>query len=56
MDLTVLLNVFTRRIRGWHLGRSLDGSLTLTALDRALRRGTPAIHHSDQGVQYATTQ
>lgn len=53
--LAVLLDVFTRRIRGWHLGRSLDQSLTRTALDRAFRRGTPAIHHSDQGVQYAAT-
>ncbi len=54
--LAVLLDVFTRRVRGWHLGRSLEGSLALTALDRALRRGTPAIHHSDQGVQYAATR
>ena len=54
--LAVLLDVFTRRVRGWHLDRSLEGSLTLTALNRALRRGTPAIHHSDQGVQYAATR
>jgi len=45
----------TRRIRGWHLGRSLDQSLTTTALQRALSRGVPEIHHSDQGVQYAAT-
>ena len=54
--LAVLLDVFTRRVRGWHLGRSREGSLTLTALNRALGRGTPAIHHSDQGVQYAATR
>lgn len=54
--LAVVLDVFTRRVRGWHLDRSLEGSLTLTALNRALRRGTPAIHHSDQGVQYAATR
>jgi transposase InsO family protein len=51
--LAVLLDVFTRRIRGWQLGRGLDQTLTLTALDRALRQATPQIHHSDQGVQYA---
>lgn len=51
--LAVLMDVFTRRIRGWELGRSLDGSLTLAALTRALRGRAPAIHHSDQGVQYA---
>lgn len=50
------MDVFTRTIRGWHLGRSLDESLTLTALHRALQQGRPEIHHSDQGVQYAVTQ
>jgi putative transposase len=53
--LAVLMDVFTRQIRGWELSRWLDGSLTLAALDRALRRSTPRIHHSDQGVQYAAT-
>jgi transposase InsO family protein len=51
--LAVIMDVFTRCIRGWHLGRSLDQSLTLTALHRALVHHTPEIHHSDQGVQYA---
>ena len=49
------MDVFTRSIRGWHLGRSLDQSLTLTALHRALVHHTPTIHHSDQGMQYAAT-
>jgi putative transposase len=53
--LAVLMDVFTRAIRGWNLGRSLDGSLTVAALKRALTRGCPEIHHSDQGVQYAAT-
>jgi transposase InsO family protein len=44
---------FTRRIRGWHLGRSLDQTLTLIALDRALAGHRPEIHHSDQSIQYA---
>jgi transposase InsO family protein len=53
--LAVIMDVFTRAIRGWHLSRSLDHQLTLTALQRALRTHTPEIHHSDQGVQYAAT-
>lgn len=53
--LAVLMDVFTRGIRGWHLGRGLEQELTLTALRRAYQRGRPAIHHSDQGVQYAAT-
>ena len=51
--LAILLDVFTRAIRGWCLSRILDQELTLTALRRALRAGQPEIHHSDQGVQYA---
>lgn len=51
--LAVILDVYTRAIRGWHLGRSLDLSLTLSALRQALSKGTPEIHHSDQGIQYS---
>jgi putative transposase len=53
--LAVLMDVFTRCIRGWHLGRSLEQELTIVALRRAFERGRPGIHHSDQGVQYAAT-
>ena len=51
--LAVIMDVYTRAIRGWHLSRSLDRELTLTALRRALGERIPCIHHSDQGVQYA---
>jgi transposase InsO family protein len=52
--LAVLMDVFTRAVRGWHLSRSLDHHLTLKALERALASGhCPLIHHSDQGIQYA---
>jgi transposase InsO family protein len=54
--LAVLMDVFTRAIRGWHLARSLEQELTLCALDRALAHHCPEIHHSDQGVQYAWPQ
>jgi putative transposase len=53
--LAVLMDVFTRSIRGWHLSRNLDQGLTLAALERALLVAIPAIHHSDQGLQYAAT-
>jgi transposase InsO family protein len=51
--LAVIMDVFTRAIRGWNLSRNLDTDLTLAALQRALRLCIPKIHHSDQGVQYA---
>ena len=34
--LAVIIEVFTRLVRGWHLGRNLDQTLTLTSLRRAL--------------------
>jgi putative transposase len=51
--LAIILDVFTRTIRGWCLSRLLDQELTLTALRSALQTSQPDIHHSDQGVQYA---
>jgi transposase InsO family protein len=53
--LAVILDSYTRSLRGWHLSRSLDKSLTISALKMALQRHpAPEIHHSDQGSQYAT--
>jgi putative transposase len=54
--LAIILDIFTRDIRGWQLGRTLAQELTLTALGRALAQHTPSIHHSDQGIQYAAPQ
>jgi len=51
--LAVILDVFTRSIRGWSLGRTLETSLTLAARRLALTACLPEIHHSDQGIQYA---
>jgi len=51
--LAIILDLFTRSLRGWHLGRTLSTGLALTALERAVGQGLPEIHHSDQGVQYA---
>ena len=59
--LAVILDVYTRKCIGWNLGPSLDTTLPLDALHQALRqRWHPSIkgliHHSDQGVQYASTE
>jgi putative transposase len=45
--LAVLLDVYTRSIRGWHLSRHLDQTLTVTALRRAVAPHRPEMHHSD---------
>lgn len=52
--LATLMDVYTRVIRGWELSRDLTHRLTVSALMKALRKGCPKIHHTDQGVQYAT--
>ena len=55
--LAVILDAFSRRVLGWELGESLQTNLAIRALDRAVvDRRVPAgiIHHSDQGVQYAS--
>ena len=51
--LAIIMDIFTRSIRGWNLGRKLNTELALVALDRAMADRRPEIHHSDQGVQYA---
>jgi len=56
--LALILDAYTRGVRGWHLGASLEANdLTEKALQMALsRHPAPTIHHSDQGVQYAAAR
>lgn len=51
--LAVILDMYTRAVRGWHLSRSLGQEVALIALHQALAQRVPLVHHSDQGVQYA---
>lgn len=53
--LAVILDGYTRAVRGWALGRQVDQALTLTALRQALKERKPHFFHSDQGAQYAAT-
>lgn len=52
--LAVILDAFTRAVRGWALSRSLEQALTVEALKQALTKAVPFIFHSDQGSQYAS--
>ena len=57
--LAVVLDMFSRKVIGWALGRSLKAQLPICALERAIanRRPPPGVvHHSDQGVQYACSE
>jgi putative transposase len=56
--LAAILDACSRKVIGWALSRWIDAALTLQALDQALatRPVEPGlIHHSDRGVQYASS-
>lgn len=57
--LAAILDAYSRKCVGWYLSRFIDAHLTLSALEMALSSRRPAvglIHHSDQGVQYASSE
>jgi transposase InsO family protein len=51
--LAIVLDVFTRVVRGWNLSVFIDQELSLGAVRMGLIHHQPQIHHSDQGIQYA---
>ncbi len=56
--LAVILDLYSRKVIGWAIHRSLHRELCLAALQMALEERNPppgCIHHSDRGVQYACT-
>ena len=56
--LAVTLDRYSRRVVGWRLKRSLETSLVTEALAHAQRERSPGpglLHHSDRGVQYASS-
>jgi transposase InsO family protein len=55
--LAVVLDLFSRRIVGWSMRKTLARELVLSALGMALygrQPGAGLIHHSDRGSQYAS--
>jgi len=55
--LAAILDAYSRKVIGYAVSTSLDTALTLEALKMAIARRQPdpgVIHHSDQGVQYAS--
>jgi transposase InsO family protein len=57
--LAAILDAFSRKVIGYAVSGALDTTLTLQALRMAIARRQPGpgiIHHSDQGVQYASTE
>ena len=57
--LAAILDACSRKVIGYAVSRGLETALTLEALRMAISRRQPAagvIHHSDQGIQYASDE
>lgn len=57
--LAIILDLHSRKVIGYSLSKHMDTKLTLSALQMAIEKRNPApgcIHHSDRGVQYASSE
>jgi putative transposase len=57
--LAAILDAYSRKVIGYAVSTALDTALTLQALKKAIterKPGAGVIHHSDQGVQYASDE
>lgn len=55
--LATVMDLFSRKIIGWAMNKTMTKELVLSALKMAYKRQKPGkgvIHHSDRGVQYAS--
>jgi putative transposase len=56
MDLTAVIDWYSRYVLSWRLSNTLDGGFCLEALDEALARGTPEIFNTDLGSQFTARE
>lgn len=55
--LAVILDMFSRKVVGWAFSQTMEATMCVEALKMAIESRNPpkgCIHHSDQGVQYAS--
>ena len=52
--LSLVTDLYSRKIVGYHASNSLELTGCVKALEMALKNGTPGIHHSDRGSQYCS--
>lgn len=56
--LVVLIDLYSRKVVGWAMGRQQNRQLVMGALTMAIEHRQPKpglIHHTDQGILYATS-
>jgi len=58
MYLCIWLDLYSRKIVGWSVSKSLESGFVCDALESALKRrpGARPLVHSDRGVQYASNE
>lgn len=57
--LAVVLDLYNRKVVGWHISDSMETTLVIRALTMAVNLSRPPtglLHHSDRGSQYASRQ
>jgi transposase InsO family protein len=57
--LAVVLDIYSRKVVGWALDRTLAASLAVAALKQAIEQRQPPpglVHHSDRGLQYVSQE
>jgi transposase InsO family protein len=54
--LSLITDLYSRKIVGYHASDSLELVGCVKALEMAYKRGKPKIHHSDRGSQYCSHQ
>jgi putative transposase len=52
--LVAVIDWFSRYVLSWEISTSLDAGFCCSALDRALRQGSPEIFNTDQGAQFTS--
>jgi putative transposase len=55
--LAAVMDLFSRKIVGWSMSKTMTTDLAISALKMAIRHRRPSkglLHHSDRGVQYAS--
>ena len=56
MYLSAVIDWYSRYIISWNLSNSLDKSVSIDTLKKALKRGKPLIFNTDQGSQYTSKE
>ena len=54
MYLVAVIDWFSRVVLSWEVSNTLDTTFCVSALESALRRGTPSIFNTDQGSQFTS--